>query len=115
MYRIVYAIQQTNLMTNLQQEVIKVLSQVKIRQEDDADAIERQREQERANARVNFQHQAVSALAEPQAGEAPPAGQAQSERDKTAPFIREMAKVGRNDPCPCGSGKKYKVCHGKIG
>ena len=104
-----------DLMTNLQQEVIKVLSQVKIRQEDDADAIERQREQERANARVNFQHQAVSALAEPQAGEAPPAGQAQSERDKTAPFIREMAKVGRNDPCPCGSGKKYKVCHGKIG
>jgi len=104
-----------DLMTNLQQEVIKVLSQVKIRQEDDADAIERQREQERANARVNFQHQAVSALAEPPAGEAPPAVQAQSERDKTAPFIREMAKVGRNDPCPCGSGKKYKVCHGKIG
>ena len=39
----------------LQQEVIKVLSQVKIRQEDDADAIERQREQERARERVNFQ------------------------------------------------------------
>jgi uncharacterized protein YecA (UPF0149 family) len=28
------------------------------------------------------------------------------------PFVREAAKVGRNDPCPCGSGKKFKKCHG---
>jgi len=104
-----------DLMTNLQQEVIKVLSQVKIRQEDSADAIEQQREQERARARVNFQHQAVSALAEQPADGASSVGQGQSERDKTSPFVREMAKVGRNDPCPCGSGKKYKICHGKIG
>jgi len=31
-----------------------------------------------------------------------------------APFKREVAKVGRNDPCPCGSGKKYKQCHGRL-
>lgn len=31
-----------------------------------------------------------------------------------APFVREEQKVGRNDPCPCGSGKKYKQCHGKL-
>jgi preprotein translocase subunit SecA len=31
-----------------------------------------------------------------------------------APFKRAMEKVGRNDPCPCGSGKKYKHCHGKL-
>ncbi len=99
-------------MANLQQEVIKVLSHVKIRQEDEADAIERQREAERAKERVNFQHQAVSALSEPAAGEGGGDGAAV---DKTAPFVRVVAKVGRNDPCPCGSGKKYKVCHGKIG
>ena len=104
-----------DLMTNLQQEVIKVLSQVKIRQEDDADAIERQREQERARERVNFQHQAVSALVEQPGDDAAPAGQRQTGGEKAPPFVREMAKVGRNDPCPCGSGKKYKVCHGKIG
>jgi preprotein translocase subunit SecA len=104
-----------DLMTNLQQEVVKVLSHVKIRQEDKVDAIEQQREQERARERVNFQHQAASALSEPPSGEAPPVGRGQGEGEKTAPFIREMAKVGRNDPCPCGSGKKYKVCHGKIG
>ena len=104
-----------DLMTNLQQEVVKVLSHVKIRQEDEVDAIERQREQERAKERVNFQHQAVSALADQAPAEAPAAGQGQAEGEKVAPFVREVAKVGRNDPCPCGSGKKYKVCHGKIG
>ncbi len=30
------------------------------------------------------------------------------------PFVRDSAKIGRNDPCPCGSGKKYKQCHGKL-
>lgn len=104
-----------DLMTNLQQEVVKVLSHVKIRQDDDADAIERQREQERAKAQVNFQHQAVSALAEQPVDEGASAGKGLGEGDKTTPFVREVAKVGRNDPCPCGSGKKYKVCHGKIG
>jgi len=104
-----------DLMTNLQQEVVKVLSHVKIRQEDEADAIERQREQERARERVNFQHQAVSALSEQPAPEAATAEGGMNEGDKTTPFVREVAKVGRNDPCPCGSGKKYKVCHGKIG
>ncbi|MEX0963635.1 MAG: preprotein translocase subunit SecA [Pseudohongiellaceae bacterium] len=104
-----------DLMANLQQEVIKVLSHVKIRQEDEVDAIERQREQERAKARVNFQHQAVSSLAEQPSGVGAPAGAGQGDEDKATPFVREVAKVGRNDPCPCGSGKKYKVCHGKIG
>ncbi len=98
----------SDLMLNLQQEVIKVLSHVKIRQEDAADAIERQREAESARAKVDFQHQSTSALAQPQS--APP-----EQGSTAAPFVRDMPKVGRNDPCPCGSGKKYKTCHGKIG
>ena len=36
------------------------------------------------------------------------------EKAKERPFVREMGKIGRNDPCPCGSGKKYKQCHGKL-
>jgi preprotein translocase subunit SecA len=43
--------------------------------------------------------------------EAPAAPQA----DKEQPFRRFGTKVGRNDPCPCGSGRKYKQCHGRIG
>jgi preprotein translocase subunit SecA len=35
-------------------------------------------------------------------------------RPKAAPFVRQMGKVGRNEPCPCGSGKKYKHCHGRL-
>jgi len=34
--------------------------------------------------------------------------------EERKPFVREGQKVGRNDPCPCGSGKKYKQCHGKL-
>jgi len=39
---------------------------------------------------------------------------AAEEKAKERPFVREMGKIGRNDPCPCGSGKKYKHCHGKL-
>jgi preprotein translocase subunit SecA len=100
----------SELMVNLQQEVIKVLSLVKIRQEDSADAIEKQRVEELAREKINFQHQAVSAMTQAEnssQSQAPAASPA-------APFVREVPKVGRNDLCPCGSGKKYKQCHGKI-
>lgn len=106
-----------DLMTNLQQEVIKVLSHVKIRQEDDADEIERRRDEELTAQKLNMQHQQASALSD----QRPPSTEAQSatvpvggRRREAAPFVREMPKVGRNEACPCGSGKKYKACHGKI-
>jgi preprotein translocase subunit SecA len=38
----------------------------------------------------------------------------EEENDENQPFVREGQKIGRNDPCPCGSGKKYKQCHGKL-
>lgn len=106
-----------DLMTNLQQEVIKVLSHVKIRQEDEADEIERRRAEELTAQKLNMQHQQASALSD----QRPPSTEAQSatvpvggRRREAAPFVREMPKVGRNEACPCGSGKKYKACHGKI-
>jgi len=99
------------LMINLQHEVTKVLSHVKIRQDDEADAIERQREQERVKERVSYQHQAVSALANAGSAESPPAAEA---AQRPQPLRREAPKVGRNEPCPCGSGKKYKACHGRL-
>jgi preprotein translocase subunit SecA len=39
---------------------------------------------------------------------------AEAEAPKAQPFVRQGQKVGRNDPCPCGSGKKYKQCHGRL-
>jgi len=108
------------LLANLQREVIKVLSHVKVRQEDDADAIERQREQERSKATMQFMHQAASALSRENSEDAdgdPAAAQAAQgvAPAPKQPFVREDKKVGRNEPCPCGSGKKYKLCHGKLG
>ena len=57
-----------------------------------------------------FRHEAFDGFGE---GAAPDADQAALPEEKK-PFVRPDRKVGRNDPCPCGSGKKYKHCHGKL-
>ena len=105
----------TELMVALQQEVIKVLSHIQIKQDEAADTIERQREEESARAGMNYQHQTMSALANTEGGEGKEPSQEPRGGNKQSPFVREIAKVGRNDPCPCGSGKKYKQCCGKLG
>ncbi len=73
--------------------------------------------------RVQAQHASVSALGG-RTGEAPPQSRPVSQQEaameaalskKLAPVRREVPKVGRNEPCPCGSGKKYKNCHGANG
>ena len=61
-----------------------------------------------------FKHEEFSGLGS--MDEEPPApGAAEPPADEHTPFVREGRKVGRNEPCPCGSGKKYKHCHGKVG
>tara|TARA_B100001250_G_scaffold368535_2_gene351264 strand:- start:4 stop:2784 length:2781 start_codon:yes stop_codon:yes gene_type:complete len=109
----------TGLMSDLQQEVTKVLSHMQIKQEDSIEAIDRKREEERARSRVNYQHQKMSALLNNDAPEIGAQNRSQNFREKSvekqSPFVREIPKVGRNELCPCGSGKKYKLCHGKIG
>ncbi|MFO1370979.1 MAG: preprotein translocase subunit SecA [Candidatus Competibacteraceae bacterium] len=64
---------------------------------------------------MRFEHAEVSALAEDEAGdeEDDTGGEARHQTPQT-PFVREGRKVGRNEPCPCGSGKKYKHCHGQL-
>ncbi len=116
-----------DLLSNFQFEVVKMLSQVSIRQEDEVAAIERRRQEQAARERMNFQHQSVSALggaaqASPAARQPQPlpaSGQPQlrpqpQQQLQPQPFVREVPKVGRNAPCPCGSGKKYKNCCGRI-
>lgn len=95
------------LLTSLKYEVVKFLSHVQIQREDEAEIIERQRRETAERERLAFQHAAVSGLA---------ADVAQAEAVPAPPqtFTRDQPKVGRNDPCPCGSGKKYKSCHGKL-
>ncbi|HHW75905.1 MAG TPA: preprotein translocase subunit SecA [Xanthomonadaceae bacterium] len=66
-------------------------------------------------AAMHFEHAEVSALAEGEAEEEGHAGsEARYQPEPRTPFVREGRKVGRNEPCPCGSGKKYKHCHGQL-
>lgn len=94
------------LLNNLKFEVIKFLSHVQIQRPDEAERIEQQRRDEAAREQLAFEHSDASALREPAASTDEDLG--------AAPFVREERKVGRNEPCPCGSGKKYKSCHGKL-
>jgi len=93
----------TDLLERIKTETIAILSRVQIRAETDVDALENQRRQA-SSGEMHFQHDEVSAM-----------GQGSDEGgDEQQPFVREGRKVGRNEPCPCGSGKKYKQCHGKL-
>jgi preprotein translocase subunit SecA len=95
------------MLQGLLREVMAILSRVEVRAQEDVDALEAERRRE-ANVRQQEIHESASALAEsappppPESPRGPP------------PVVRVGDKVGRNDPCPCGSGRKYKQCHGAI-
>jgi preprotein translocase subunit SecA len=96
------------LLNQIQHELIRVLHSFQVRRDDEVERLEQQREEE---ARVQAEKMKMQAVAEPGTdGDAQP--RQQGEQPKTV--VRDGRKVGRNEPCPCGSGKKYKQCHGKI-
>ena len=109
----------SRMLDRLKFDVTGILTKVQVRTQEDVAAMEEQRRRVRA---MQFQHAeapnvtAAPAEAAPQAGAQPqgrPAAPAAGAA-AVAPFVREAAKVGRNEPCPCGSGLKYKQCHGKL-
>ncbi len=109
----------SELLENIKREVIKMLSHVKVRADEDVEAMEQQRQQEAEAAAVQYQHQEaenqLTGDEQSEVGQAGETGNAdQDDRVRQTPFTRTERKVGRNEPCPCGSGKKYKQCHGKI-
>ena len=95
------------LLNNLKFEVIKFLSHVQIQRPDEAELIEQRRREEAAREKLAFEHAEAAAMGDESAPR-------DHSGDAAAPFVREERKVGRNEPCPCGSGKKYKSCHGKL-
>ncbi|MCL6415903.1 preprotein translocase subunit SecA [Aestuariirhabdus sp. Z084] len=90
---------------SIKHETVRILSHVQVRQDDNTEELERQRREEAAR-RLQFQHDQANAMSQGQEQEASP--------ESATPYTRDGRKVGRNEPCPCGSGKKYKQCHGKI-
>ena len=90
----------SNMLDSIKRDVTQTLMTVQIRSEADVAAAEAPHVPEN----VQYHHADYEeALAQP----------AQQDEEHK-PFVREGEKVGRNDPCPCGSGKKYKQCHGKL-
>ncbi len=75
--------------------------------------VEQREEEARAPQNVQYQHPAYEEALVGAGAEAEAEGDAAPLR-KPAPFVRQIGKVGRNEPCPCGSGKKYKHCHGRL-
>ena len=109
------------LLGSIKRDVVQLLSRVQIEQPEAVEEAERKRREE-AEARMRFTHAESSALNAPEAPPQPGPGaqragaqQPPPEAERVETFVREEKKVGRNEPCPCGSGKKYKQCHGKAG
>ncbi|MEJ2141725.1 MAG: preprotein translocase subunit SecA [Gammaproteobacteria bacterium] len=90
----------TDMLDRIKTEVVTILSRIQVRSEEDVHALEEQRRQ---HGQMEFQHDEASAME-----------QSEEQEEEHTPFVREGRKVGRNEPCPCGSGKKYKQCHGKL-
>jgi preprotein translocase subunit SecA len=89
------------LLDRIKQEVISVLMRVQVRTEEDVEAVERNRRAQQGS--VHYSHP-----------DARQEEEARRDEDIPQPFTRDGRKIGRNEPCPCGSGKKYKQCHGKL-
>jgi len=95
----------SDMLDAIKHEVATVMSKIQIRSEEDAEAVEAQRRAQEGH--MEFNHAESHALPQDFTGE-------QQEQEHAQPFVRDGKKVGRNEPCPCGSGKKYKQCHGKL-
>ena len=93
------------LLENIKHETIKYLSHVEVSSREDVERIEQQRRQQ--EVKRQYQHAQVADMAGEGADQ-------QNSPETSKPVIRSTPKVGRNSPCPCGSGKKYKQCCGKI-
>ncbi|MDX1459892.1 MAG: SEC-C metal-binding domain-containing protein, partial [Xanthomonadales bacterium] len=91
------------LMQTIQHEVMRVLARVQVRAEEDVEAVDAQR---RSPGQMSFQHADAESATAAQGEDSAGGGD--------QPFVREGRKVGRNEPCPCGSGLKYKRCHGQL-
>jgi preprotein translocase subunit SecA len=90
------------MLEGMKHDVVVFLSRVNIRTEEDVEKAEQQEHEQK----MNFNHASAPSSLNPET----PAQASPMEK----PYTRNRPKIGRNEPCPCGSGKKYKQCHGKL-
>lgn len=94
----------TSMLDAIKADVTKILMTVQIRSEQQVESVA----ETSVPRNLEYHHDTHSELAEEQRSTA------EGHENKQQPFVRKNEKIGRNDPCPCGSGKKYKQCHGKL-
>ncbi|MBS3786256.1 MAG: preprotein translocase subunit SecA, partial [Gammaproteobacteria bacterium] len=100
----------SEMLDGIKRETIRILFNVNVRGPEDTQAAEAERAAQQASS-LQFQHASSDALAQ---DESAPQSRAAAGGPERQPFVRGERKVGRNEPCPCGSGKKYKSCHGRL-
>lgn len=101
----------SDMLENVKREVVTLLARVRIRSDEEVQALEAA-ERQQAQARLSqsqFQHQDAGGYSADEE-----AAQVEAAQQGVATLQRDEPKIGRNDPCPCGSGKKYKHCHGQL-
>jgi preprotein translocase subunit SecA len=94
------------MLDSIKREVVGILSKVQVQYPEQMAMQERQPEPRE----FEFKHEEFHGMGE----EAPPDEEDAAQEPDHQPFVREGRKIGRNEPCPCGSGKKYKHCHGRL-
>jgi len=105
----------SDMLENVKREVISVLTLVQFRSESDVQAIDQQwREHEPKT--LHFTHADAPAVMTAPEDSSPNTLEEKplSESPRVTPYTRNIPKIGRNDSCPCGSGRKYKQCHGRL-
>jgi preprotein translocase subunit SecA len=99
------------MLVSLKGDVVRFLAHLRLQQDESSEALEQRRREEQAKRAMDFQHAESSGLSlddeDDEKQQAPVTAQPET-------FVRDTPKVGRNEACPCGSGKKYKQCHGKL-
>jgi preprotein translocase subunit SecA len=91
------------MLEKLKHDVVMILSKVQVQSKEEVDEIAEQRRQAEVRAKIEMKH-----------AQAANGQQSEDPKEGHESFVRTERKVGRNEPCPCGSGKKYKQCHGKL-
>ncbi|MBJ90207.1 MAG: preprotein translocase subunit SecA [Woeseia sp.] len=103
------------MLEQVKHDSISILSRVRVQSEED---VQRMEEERRMARQLAFKHDKMSTLAnkpDVSGGQSPVvSGSSDSQVPAPEPFVRKERKIGRNEACPCGSGKKYKQCHGKL-
>ncbi|KGI77051.1 preprotein translocase subunit SecA [Oleiagrimonas soli] len=97
----------SKMLDRIKSEVTQMLARVRIRSEEEVAALEAEQRRQAQAKQLQYQHAEARAIGdEEDGGEGAP--------HPETPVVRDGPKVGRNDPCPCGSGRKYKHCHGRL-